>query len=187
LSAKAEKSLIRLGVRVRSGVKVVEIDDHGVTLNASDGTGRGTDRIAARTVIWAAGVQPSAFGAIVARATGARLDNGGRVVVNPDCTVPGHPEIFIIGDLAHFEQDGKALSGVAQVAMQQGRYAARLIQNRLRGRAAGKPFRYFDKGGLAVIGRGRAVAKIRRLHLSGFMVWLIWVFIHLMCLVEFWD
>jgi NADH dehydrogenase len=181
LSAKAERSLIRLGVRVRSGVRVVEIDERGVTLN----TGAGTDRVAARTVIWAAGVQASPFGAVVARATGAQLDNGGRVIVNPDCTVPGHPEIFVIGDLAHFEQDGKPLTGVAQVAMQQGRYAARLIQKRLRGRNAGKPFRYFDKGELAVIGRGRAVAKIRRLHLSGFIAWLIWLFIHLMYLVEF--
>jgi NADH dehydrogenase len=127
----------------------------------------------------------------VARGTGAQLDSGGRVMVNPDCTVPGHPEIFIIGDLAHFEQDGRPLTGVAQVAMQQGRYVARLIQERLRvqkrlrGRNAGKPFRYFDKGELAVIGRGRAVAKIRGLHLSGFIAWLIWLFIHLMYLVEF--
>jgi NADH dehydrogenase len=192
LSAKAERSLIRLGVRVRSSVNVVEIDESGVTLD----TDHGTDRVAARTVIWAAGVHASPFGAVVAQATGARLDNGGRVIVNPDCTVPGHAEIFVIGDLAHFEQDGKPLTGVAQVAMQQGRYAARLIQerirqerlrvqNRLRGRAAGKPFRYFDKGELAVIGRGRAVAKIRKLHLSGFIAWLIWLFIHLMYLVEF--
>jgi NADH dehydrogenase len=181
LSAKAERSLIRLGVRVRNSVKVVEIDEHGVTLD----NGHGTDRVTARTVIWAAGVHASPFGAVVARATGAQLDNGGRVIVSPDCTVPGHPEIFVIGDLAHFEQDGKALTGVAQVAMQQGRYAARLIQKRLRGGTAGKPFRYFDKGELAVIGRGRAVAKIRKLHLSGFIAWLIWLFIHLMYLVEF--
>jgi NADH:ubiquinone reductase (H+-translocating) len=181
LSTKAERALIRLGVRVRANVKVVGIDEHGVTLDS----GHGTERIAARTVIWAAGVKASGFGAAVARATGAQLDNGGRVIVNPDCTVPGHPEIFIIGDLAHFEQDGKPLAGVAQVAMQQGRYAARLIQKRLQGRGAGKPFRYFDKGELAVIGRAAAVAKIRGLHLSGFVAWLIWLFIHLMYLVEF--
>jgi NADH dehydrogenase len=181
LSAKAERSLVRLGVRVRGGVKVVEIDERGVTLD----TGHGTDRIDARTVIWAAGVHASLFGTAVARATGAQLNGGGRVIVNPDCTVPGHPEIFIIGDLAHFEQDGKPLAGVAQVAMQQGRYAARLIERRLRGWGPAKPFRYFDKGELAVIGRGRAVAKIRKLHLSGFVAWLIWLFVHLMYLVEF--
>jgi len=180
LSAKAEKSLIRLSVRVRTGVRVTNIDDHGVTID----TGKGSERIAARTVIWAAGIRASEFGEAIARSTGAQLDKGGRVVVNSDCTVPGHPEIFVIGDLAHFEQGGSPLTGVAQVAMQMGRYAARLIQKRLRG-VAGKPFHYFDKGELAVIGRAAAVAKIRKLHLSGFIAWLIWLFIHLMYLVEF--
>ena len=181
LSAKAERSLIRVGVRVRSGVRVTGIDSQGVTLD----TGHGTDRIATRTVIWAAGVRAAAFGEAVARATGAQLDHGGRVVVNGDCTVPGHPEIFVIGDLAHHEERGKPLPGVAQVAMQQGRYAARVIVDRLRGRPARKPFHYFDKGELAVIGRAAAVAKIGKLHLSGFVAWLIWLFIHLMYLVEF--
>src|SRR5579872_4820330 len=159
LSAKAEKSLIRLSVRVRTGVRVTNIDDHGVTID----TGKGSERIAARTVIWAAGIRASEFGEAIARSTGAQLDKGGRVVVNSDCTVPGHPEIFVIGDLAHFEQGGSPLTGVAQVAMQMGRYAARLIQKRLRG-VAGKPFHYFDKGELAVIGRAAAVAKIRKLQ-----------------------
>jgi NADH dehydrogenase len=107
------------------------------------------------------------------------------VVVNSDCTVPGHPEIFIIGDLAHFEQDGEPLPGVSPVAMQQARYVARLIEKRLRGEHRTTPFHYFDKGELAVIGRAAAVARIRKLHLSGFLAWLIWLFVHLMYLVEF--
>jgi NADH dehydrogenase len=181
LSEKAEKSLIKLGVRVRTHVRVTGIDDAGVALQ----TESGTERIDARTVIWAAGVRPSPFGAAIANATGAALDKTGRVIVNSDCTVPGHPEIFVIGDLGCFEQDGQQLPGVAQVAMQQGRYAAKLIQARLRGEQHPKPFHYFDKGELAVIGRAAAVAKIRGLHLAGFPAWLIWLFIHLMYLVEF--
>jgi NADH dehydrogenase len=106
------------------------------------------------------------------------------VIVKPDCTLPGHPDIFVIGDLAHFEQDGKQLPGVAQVAMQQGAYAARLIRSRLRGDTAPR-FRYFDKGSLAVIGRAAAVAQIGPLHISGLLAWLTWVFVHLMYLVEF--
>ncbi len=181
LSAKAEKSLIRLGVGVRTNVKVVGLDCDSVTIE----TKQGQDHIPTRTVIWAAGVQPSPLGAAIGRATGAKLHKDGRVIVNSDCTVPGHPEIFVIGDLAYLEQDGQPLPGVAQVAMQQGRYAARLIQKRLRGKTNEKPFRYFDKGELAVIGRAAAVAQIRKLHLSGFVAWLIWLFVHLMYLVEF--
>jgi NADH dehydrogenase len=106
------------------------------------------------------------------------------VMVNPDCSVPGHPEIFVIGDLAHLEQHGKPLPGVAQVAMQQGAYVAKLIGERLRGGTL-PPFHYFDKGSLAVIGRARAVAQIGPLHLSGLLAWLTWLFVHLMYLVEF--
>jgi NADH dehydrogenase len=160
---------------------VTDIDENGVTLH----TPSGTDHIPAHTVIWAAGVQPSPFGAVIAKATGAPLDKEGRVIVNNDCSVPGHAEIFVIGDLAHFEENGHALPGVAQVAMQQGRYAAKLIEARVRGQEGAKPFHYFDKGELAVIGRAAAVAHIRKLHLSGFVAWLIWLFIHLMYLVEF--
>jgi len=181
LSDKAERSLIHLSVGVRTNVRVVGIDESGVTLE----TPHGVERIATHTVIWAAGVSASPFGAAVAKATGAQLDRGGRVVVNPDCTVPGYPEIFIIGDLARFEQDGKPLPGVSPVAMQQGRYVARLIEKRLRGESGTQPFHYFDKGELAVIGRAAAVARIRTLHLSGFLAWLIWLFVHLMYLVEF--
>lgn len=181
LSDKAERSLIHLSVRVRTNVRVIGIDDSGVTVQ----TPKGEERIPTHTAIWAAGVAASPLGQAVAKATGAQLDRGGRVVVNPDCTVPGHPEIFIIGDLAHFEVDGKPLPGVSPVAMQQGRYVARVIEKRLRGATAIKPFHYFDKGELAVIGRAAAVARIRKLHLWGFLAWLIWLFVHLMYLVEF--
>jgi NADH dehydrogenase len=147
-------------------------------------TSAGTERIAARTVIWSAGVHASAFGEVLARRAGAALDRGGRVIVNQDCSVPNHPEIFVIGDLAHFEQDGSPLPGVAQVAMQGGGYVARLIAKRLKGETL-PPFRYFDKGSLAVIGRAAAVADIRGLHISGLLAWFAWLFVHLMYLVEF--
>ncbi len=181
LSQKAERSLIRIGVRPRTNVRVTAIDEQGVTLN-------GSERISARTVIWAAGVRASPLGALLSERTGAVLDKGGRIPVNGDCSVAGHPEIFVIGDLASFEQDGKPLAGVAQVAMQQGGYVAKLIGKRLREGGSArdqKPFCYFDKGNLAVIGRAAAVAQIGRLHVSGLFAWLIWLFIHLMYLVEF--
>jgi NADH:ubiquinone reductase (H+-translocating) len=180
LSQAAERSLIRIGVRSRSNVKVTSIDDRGVTL---EGPG-GSERIPSRTVIWAAGVRASPLGEVLVKRAGAKLDRGGHVEVEPDCTVPGHPEIFVIGDLAHFEQAGKALPGVAQVAMQQGAYVAKLIRTRLSG-GTSKPFRYFNKGNLAVIGRAAAVAEIGKMHFSGLLAWLIWLFIHLMYLVQF--
>ncbi len=180
LSAKAEASLTRLGVTVKTNAFVTGIDPTGVTVKLSGSE----ERVAARTVIWSAGVQASPFGRVLQQRAGAQLDRAGRVLVNPDCRVPGHPEIFVIGDLAHLEQDGKMLPGVAQVAMQQGGYAARLIQKRLRGETAA-PFRYFDKGSLAVIGRASAVAQIGKLHMSGLLAWITWLFVHLMYLVEF--
>ena len=160
---------------------VTHLDDKGVTVKAQDGSER---TFAARTVVWAAGVAPSSFAAVLERRARAPRDRKGQVMVNPDCSVPGHPEIFAIGDLAHFEQDGKALPGVAQVAMQQGAYLAKLIPARLRGVTV-PPFHYFDKGSLAVIGRASAVAEIGRLHMSGLLAWLTWLFVHLMYLVEF--
>jgi NADH dehydrogenase len=180
LSMDAEQSLIKLGVLPRTNVRVTAIDQVSVTLESGE-------RIETRTVLWAAGVAPSDFGKVLASevvSTGALLNKHGQVVVSPDLTVPGHPEIFVIGDLAHFEQDGKAIPGVAPVAMQQGRYAAEAILDRLRG-VARPPFHYHDKGSLAVIGRAAGVADLGRLKFGGMLAWLAWLFIHLMYLVQF--
>ncbi len=181
LSAKAQAALARLKVTLRTGVFVTHIDGQGVTVKDPDGT---QQNLSARTVIWAAGVRPSPFGEVLERRARAERYRNGQVIVNADCSVPGHPEILVIGDLARFVQDGKALPGVAQVAMQQGGYVAKLIPARLRG-ATIPAFRYFDKGSLAVIGRASAVAQIGPLHMSGLLAWLTWVFVHLMYLVEF--
>jgi len=180
LSAKAEASLLRLKVTPRTGVFVTALDESGVTVK----TPTGDERIPARTVIWAAGVKPSPFAEVLEKRAGAVRDKKGHVIVNSDCSLPQHPEIFVIGDLAHFEQGGEPLPGVAQVAMQQGAYAAKLIGERVRGRTL-PPFRYWDKGSLAVIGRASAVAQIGPLHMSGLLAWLVWLFVHLMYLVEF--
>ena len=181
LSLKAERQLMELGVRSRCAARVVGIDADGVTLDAKGQT----ERIAARTVLWAAGVRASRLGKKLAERTGAKLDRAGRLFVEPDLSLPGHPEIHVIGDLAVFaHQTGKPLPGVAPVAMQQGRYVARSIVRRLRGEMAG-PFRYFDKGALATIGRNKAVAHFGRFHVWGFPAWFLWVFVHLMYLVEF--
>ena len=181
LSAKAERALLQLGVRCRNNLKVTDIEESGVTLQGANGT----EKIASRTVIWAAGVRASPFGEVLAKRAGAKLDHTGHVQIGPDCSIPGHPDIFVIGDLAGLQQDGKPLPGVAQVAMQQGTYVAKLIRKRLRNEPAPPAFHYFDKGQLAVIGRAAAVAEIGKLHLSGLMAWLIWLFLHLMYLVEF--
>ncbi len=185
LSAKAEASLRRIGVTTRTNVFVTDIDQTGVTVK----TASGEERIAARTVIWSAGVYASPLGEVLQNRAGAALDRGGRVIVNPDCSVAGHPEIFVIGDLGHFEENGAPLAGVAQVAMQQGAYVAKLIRKRLSGDiqpgAIVRPFHYFDKGTLAVIGRASAVGQIGPLRISGLLAWLVWLLIHLMYLVEF--
>lgn len=180
LSAAAERSLIRLGVRTRNGVHVVGVDDHGVDLR----TAAGTERIEARTVLWAAGVVATPLGRRIAERAGVQVDRQGRVPVAPDLSLPGHPEILVLGDAATLNQDGKPLPGVAPVAMQQGTYAARLIARRLNGEST-PPFRYFDKGNLAVIGRAAAVAEIRKLKLKGLIAWLVWLFVHLMYIVQF--
>jgi NADH dehydrogenase len=183
LSAKAEKSLIRLGVRVRSGVQVTSIDENGVFFRTKSGA---VEKIEAKTVLWAGGVTTSDFGRTLAKRLSVETDRGGRIKVNPDMTTPGHPEIFVIGDMAMaLREDGTPLPGVAQVAMQEGAYAAKLIRARLAGDPPLKPFRYFDKGDMAVIGRAAAVAKIFGLHVAGLPAWLAWVFIHLMYLVQF--
>lgn len=182
LSRKAERSLLKLGARVRTGVMVTCVDANGVTLK----TKTGMDHIASHTVIWAAGVSASDFGRQLARRTGAEADKAGRIKVNPDLTIPNYPDIFIVGDLANAtDKHGKTLPGVAQVAMQGGAYAAKTILKRIRGDRDVKPFEYFNKGDLAVIGRAAAVADVFGIHLSGLIAWLVWVFIHLMYIVEF--
>lgn len=180
LSPKAERALIKLGVRTRCGVRVTAIDPTGVTVEFD----HATERIAARTVLWAAGVQAAPLARVLASRTGLELDRAGRVPVAPDLTVPGHPDIYVIGDMARVEQDGRLLPGVAPVAMQQGRYVARLILARLRGGTL-PPFRYFDKGSLATIGRAAAVADFGRVRFAGVLAWLTWLFVHLMYLVGF--
>jgi NADH dehydrogenase len=140
------------------------------------------ERIPARTVVWAAGVTASGLARRLAEVTGAELDHAGRVSVAPDLTLPGHPEVFALGDMTRLGET--VLPGVAPVAMQQGRYAARVVANRLRGRAT-PPFRYHDKGNLATIGRGSAVADLHWIRLSGFPAWLAWLTVHLWYLVGF--
>ena len=181
LSQKAIRSLQRLGVEVRIGTIVTEIQPDAVVVRA----GEQTERIQTATVLWAAGVQASPFSTVLADAAGAKLDRTSRVVVEPDLSVPGHPEILVIGDLAHFaHRSGSPLPGVAQVAMQQGAYAARLIQDRLRGQAT-PPFRYRDYGTMATIGRNAAVAEVFGFRFAGYLAWLAWLCIHLVQLVHF--
>jgi NADH dehydrogenase len=180
LSSHARDTLQRLGIEVRTGCRVAGIDDRGV-----DVYDQGLSlRLPARTVIWAAGVRGSSLGERLAAATGCELDGIGRVRVNPDLSVDGHPEILVIGDLAHVEHDGAPLPCVAPPAMQQGRYAARLIRARLSGRRT-VPFRYFDKGSLATIGRHAAVANFRGLQFWGGPAWFIWLVVHLFYLIEY--
>jgi NADH dehydrogenase len=182
LSAKAERQLRELGVLVRTSALVTGIDAEGATVHVD---GR-EERISAKTVLWAAGVRASRLGKVLAARTGAEIDRAGRVIVEPDLSIRGYPEIHVIGDLASFShQGGKPLPGVAPVAMQQGRYVARLIRERAAGRKVSRPFRYFNKGNLATIGRNKAVADFGFLHIAGFPAWFTWVFVHLMYLVEF--
>ena len=184
LSAKAERSLRRLGVTPVLGGTVVDVDETGVTIDHADGA---TRRIAARTVVWAAGVTASGLASTLAELTGAEQDRAGRVTVEPDLTLPGHPEVFALGDMVRIRgRDGSAvtLPGVAPVAMQQGRYAAKAVHARLEGRAE-PPFRYRDKGNLATIGRAAAVADVKGVKLSGFLAWITWLVVHLFYLVGF--
>jgi NADH dehydrogenase len=181
LSRTAERLLIGLGVRPRTGVRVIGVDAEGVNLSSATGT----ERIETRTVLWGAGVRGSAFGVKLAERTGAELDRGRRIVVTNECTIPGHPEIFVIGDLAHFEDEhGHLVPGVAPTAIQQGHYVASVIQRRLQGKPI-TPFHYWDKGSLAVIGRAAGVAEFGKFHFGGLIAWLLWLFIHLMYLAGF--
>lgn len=182
LSAAAKRMLERLGVAVRTGALVTDVTKESVTIRA----GGASEAIPTRTVLWAAGVLASPLGRILSEETGAMLDNAGRVIVEPDLSVPGHPEIFVIGDLSNFShQTGKPLPGVAQPAIQEGRYVAKAIAGGLRGEKRTPAFHYRDKGNLATIGRAAAVADLNWLRLSGWPAWLIWLFVHLMYIVEF--
>ena len=183
LRGSAVSSLGRLGVTVRTRAMVEDVDERGVETK-TDGE---VQRIDARTVIWAAGVQASRLGREVARAASVEVDGGGRVVVEPDLTVPGHPEIFVIGDLAYSShQTGFPLRGTADVALAQGTYVGRAIGRRLAGKAV-NPFRFRDLGTLAVIGRSAAVAvaDLRFVRLKGRLAWWVWLFVHLLMLVGF--
>jgi NADH dehydrogenase len=173
-SARAARALERLGVTPVLDRPVVDVDREAVTLRCGDGT---PQRIPARTVVWAAGVRASGLAETLGRATGAAVDRAGRVSVAPDLTLPGHPEVFALGDMIRVD-GAEPLPGVAPVAMQQGRYAAKAIRARLKDREP-RPFRYLDKGNVATIGRMKAVADIRGLRLSGTLAWLIWLFVHL--------
>jgi NADH:ubiquinone reductase (H+-translocating) len=184
LSAKAARSLQKLGVSVLTGRTVVGIDGTSVTVEDARGT---AEHIPSRTIVWAAGVAASALGTRLAELTGAERDRAGRVTVEPDLTLPGHPEVFALGDMVRVRgTDGApiALPGVAPVAMQQGRYAAKVVRARLRSSRT-PPFRYRDKGNLATIGRAAAVADIKGLKLSGLVAWIIWLVVHLRYLVGF--
>jgi len=167
LSKAAKQRLDKLGVEVRLGHGADQIDADGVTVAG--------DRIATKTVIWTAGVAPSLAGKWLKVET----DRAGRVRVQNDLTVPGYPEIFVVGDTASFDQNSEPLPGVAQVAMQQGRYAGKFIQNRVAGKPAPGPFNYFDKGNMAVVGKGFAVLQSGKVHVSGFAAWLAWAAVHL--------
>ncbi|MDJ0691989.1 MAG: NAD(P)/FAD-dependent oxidoreductase [Xenococcaceae cyanobacterium MO_188.B32] len=181
LSAKAKASLERLGVTVMTGTKVIDMNNRAITIRCGDEV----KSIRAKTVLWTAGMKASAMAQILAESTGAALDKAGRVIVNPDFNVPGTENIFVVGDLAHYaHQDEKPLPGVAPVAMQSGKYVARLIKSRLRGETI-SPFRYWDWGSLAVIGKHSAVVDLGFLKLSGFLAWTFWMFIHVFYLLEF--
>src|SRR5271167_3455117 len=181
LSEAARKMLERLGVTVRTGAMVTDVRADGVTIRVGDHD----EIIPTRTVLWAAGVLASPLGVILSQEAGAKLDRARRVIVEPDMSIAEHREIFVIGDLSNYShQTGRPLPGVAQPAIQQGHYAAKLILARLRGKKL-PPFHYFDKGNLATIGRGAAVADLNWLRLSGWPAWLIWVFVHLLYIVQF--
>jgi NADH dehydrogenase len=178
LSARAARALSELGVTVWTNVAVTNVEEGRLSVSR-----RGeTQIVEAATLLWAAGVKASPLGAKL----GVAMDRAGRIVVEPDLTLPTHPEVFVIGDLASVTQDGATLPGVAPVAMQQGRYVAGAIRSKSAGRPV-LPFRYSDRGSLAVIGRARAVALVFGRKFSGFPAWLLWLFVHLLYLVEFED
>ena len=182
LAQKAAGSLAKLGVHVKTGVMVKDVDHDGVTVESHGAT----DRLESKTVIWAGGVTTPPLAHTLARRTNAETDRGGRIKVNSDLTIPNYPDVYVVGDLALASgPDGKVLPGLAQVTMQGGTYAAKAIVRKVEGRTPLPPFKYFDKGELAVIGRAAAVANIFGRHISGLPAWLIWAFVHLLYLVQF--
>jgi len=181
LAEKVCASLVRLGVQVRPSTMVKRVDKEGLTVEF-DGK---TDLIAT-TVIWAGGVKASPLGDVLASRTTAETDKGGRVKVRPSLTVPNYPDIYVVGDLASATDDkGKPLPGLAQVAMQGGRYTAKAILRKIKRQQELPPFRHFDKGSMAVIGRAAAVANVFGAEISGLLAWMLWAFIHLMYVVQF--
>jgi NADH dehydrogenase len=189
LSRRAAKSLEELGTTLLLSNTVVDVGSDHVELRAGDGT---TTRVQTRTVVWAAGVTASPLARMLADASGAEVDRAGHLTVEPDLTLPGHPEVLALGDMVRVRDahtgERRALPGLAPVAMQEGRYAGRLIKRRLKSNSASAsvgPFRYRDKGTLATIGRARAVADIHGLKLSGFPAWVTWLLVHLFYLIGF--
>jgi NADH dehydrogenase len=184
LADHARRTLIKLGVEPMAEREVIDIDHDGVTLKSRDAD---THRIQAKTIIWAAGVRASDLATKLGEQSGAAVDRSGRVSVGPELTLPGHPEVFALGDMAVVtDRRGKPhqLPGLAPVAIQQGAYTARVIRRRLSGRRV-RPFHYINKGNLATIGRGRAIAQLGVIHLSGLLAWLIWLGVHIFYLIGF--
>ena len=172
LAAKAARRLEKLGIKIMTGVRVEKVDEIGVIANGT--------RIASATVLWTAGVAPSP----IVKLLGAKTDRAGRVSVGPFMNVPDISNVFVVGDASSIASDGRPVPGVAQAAIQQGRYVGRLITGQLKGREPKQPFRYFDKGSMAVVGKNFAVLESGRLRMSGFVTWLVWVFLHLMSLPQ---
>ena len=177
-AVKTKRALEKLGVEVRLGAMVTDVDEGGLEVTLKDGS---VERIESVTKIWAAGVQASSLTATLSEQTGAPLDRAGRIGVNSDLTLPGHPEVFVVGDMIDLDH----LPGVAQVAIQGAKYAAKAIDRRLAGKPPQKPFKYFDKGSMATISRFRAVALIGRFRLTGVLAWLLWLVVHLLYLTGF--
>jgi NADH:ubiquinone reductase (H+-translocating) len=182
LAEKATRSLVKLGVSVKCGVTVKNINKEGLTIES----GPNLNHIAAKTVIWAGGIKASSLGQILARRTNAETDKAGRVKVEPDLTIPKYPDIYVVGDLAcSVDAQGKPLPGVTQVAVQGGQYAAKAILRKVKCQPELAPFQYSDKGSIAVIGRWAAVAKASGVHLSGLLAWIVWACMHVMNLATF--
>ncbi len=178
LGQYSKRTLEKLGIEVMLGAMVTDVDERGLVVKYKDDS---EERIDAVTKVWAAGVQASPLTRTLAEQTGAPLDRAGRIGVNPDLTLPGYPEVFVVGDMIALDN----LPGVAQVAIQGAKYAAKEIDRRLTDKPAQKPFKYFDKGSMATISRFRAVATIGQVRLSGFVAWLMWLAVHLVYITGF--